>query len=218
MDQPTVTLIQSAVTVIAALIAVIGVIGTAVASTIAVMIKGRKDKEIAELKVGQDLLIEYDKDLRSRRLICYEKLLNLMLPLAKYPEPDPLTYSKLTLLSINLRRWYFEAGGLYMSESTRDRYFDLQDGFKIVIQKRNNRWPQGVDSNNPEALKTYLQRNVSSEVVKIGESSSDLSGEHVPEDIHARLIALGSSVRTSMTEDVLTRRGAYLKDTSGRSK
>jgi hypothetical protein len=213
MDQPTGT-------VIAAVIAVLGVIGTAVASTIAVMIKGRKDREIADLKVGQDLLIEYDKDLRERRITCYEKLLNLMLPLAKYPEPEPFTYSKLSLLSTNLRRWYFDGGGLYMSEKTRDKYFDLQDGFKIVIQKRDNRWPQNSDLKSPERLEKYLQRSgVSPDVEEIAKSELNMSEDYVPEEIYARLRSLGSSIRTSMTEDVLTRTGTYLRnDTSRVSK
>ena len=200
-------------TIIAAVIAVLGVIGTAVASTIAVMIKGRKDREIAELKVGQDLLIEYDKDLRMRRIACYEKLLNLMLPLAKYPEPDPLSYSKLSLLSVNLRRWYFEGGGLYMSEETRNKYFDLQDGFKIVIQKRDNRWPQDSTLTRLGGLKKYLQRDKTSpDVEEIAESELNMSEDYVPEKVYARLRALGSSVRTSMTEDVLTRSVTYLRN------
>jgi hypothetical protein len=207
----------STATVIAAAVAVLGVIGTAVASTFAVVIKGQKDREIADLKVGQDLLIEYDKDLRARRIISYEKLLNLMLPLAKYPEPEPLTYSKLSLLSINLRRWYFEGGGLYMSEETRDKYFDLQDGFKTVIQKQGNRWPQKSNFKRPEDLKKYLQRSeVSPDVEEIAKSELNMSGDYVPEEIYARLRSLGSSVRTRMTEDVLTRRGTYLRNDASR--
>lgn len=204
-------------TVIAAVIAVLGVVGTAVASTIAVMIKGRKDREIAELKVGQDLLIEYDKDLRARRITCYEKLLNLMLPLAKYPEPAPLSYSELNLLAINLRGWYFEGGGLFMSEGTRERYFDLQDGFKLVIQKRDGRWPHNSKIfESPEGLKEHLQRSeVAPDVVEIARSSLNMSEDYVPEEIYARLRSLGSSVRTSMTEDVLTRRGTYLRNETG---
>ncbi|MBD0372404.1 MAG: hypothetical protein ICV60_16290 [Pyrinomonadaceae bacterium] len=210
---------QSTVTVIAAVIAVLGVIGTAVASTYAVVIKGQKDREIADLKVGQDLLIEYDKDLRARRLVYYEKLLSLMLPLAKYPEPEPLTYSKLGLLSIKLRRWYFEGGGLYMSEPTSNRYFDLQDGFKIVIQKQDNRWPQNSELESLGGLKEYLKRKkVSPEVEAIARGELNMSGDQVPEEIYARLRALGSSLRTSMTEDVLTRAGTYLRDERRLSK
>lgn len=214
----------STATMIPAVIAVLGVLGTAIASIIAIVIKARKDREIAELKVRDDLTIEYDKDLRARRITCYEKLLALMLPLAKYPEPDPLSHSRLRLLAINLRRWYFEGGGLYMSEQTRDTYFDLQDGFRIVIQKRDKRWPQNMNVATAGSLSTYLGRDdlsrkvarkLPQHLVEIANSQLNLSDAYVPEQIFANLIALGSSVRTTMTDDILTRRGTALRDRPG---
>ncbi|MDQ1470121.1 MAG: hypothetical protein QOJ99_1601 [Bryobacterales bacterium] len=216
MDQATGTVIA----------AVLGGIGTATASLIAFVMKGRKDRAIAELKVQDDLTIEYDKDLRARRIMCYEKLLSLMLPLAKYPEPDPLSHSRLRLLAINLRRWYFEGGGLYMSERTRDTYFDLQDGFRIVIQKRDRRWPQNANFETPGNLSTYLGRDDHSHkaarklpqhLVEIANSQLNMSDAYVPEQICGNLIALGSSVRTAMTDDILTRRRPALRNRSGRN-
>ena len=216
MDGPTVTVISS-------VIAVLGVLGTAIASIRAIEIKARNERLIEELKVRDDLTIEYDKDLRARRITCYEKLLALMLPLAKYPEPDPLSHSRLRLLAINLRRWYFEGGGLYMSEQTRDTYFDLQDAFRIVIQKRDKRWPQNVNFETGGSLSTYLgrddlSRKLPQHLVEIANSQLDMSDPsvaYVPEQICGNLIALGSSVRAKMTDDILTRRGTALRDRPG---
>ena len=70
------------------MIAVIGVLGTAVASIIAVVITSKKNEEISRLKVFQDLQIEYDKDLRKRRIDGYMDLWLGMIALAKYPEPE----------------------------------------------------------------------------------------------------------------------------------
>lgn len=126
-------------------------------------------------RVPQDLQIEYDKDLRSQRISHYKTLWSRTLPLAKYPQSRPLAYDSapparlerllrkllphddgtegrvvdsIESLSISLRDWYFEGGGLFLSESTRDTYFDLQDGLKIVLQKGEKgegRWPPQLD-------------------------------------------------------------------------
>ncbi len=116
--------------------------------------------------------IEYDKDLRSQRISHYKTLWSRTLPLAKYPESPPLAYKSapparferllrkllphedgaedrivdsIESLSISLRDWYFEGGGLFLSESSRDTYFDLQDGLKLMLQKREGRWRPELD-------------------------------------------------------------------------
>src|SRR5215208_2073776 len=90
-----------------------------------------KDVEIAQLRVRLDLEIEYDKDLRTRRIEYYIELWSYLLPLARYPEAGPLSYDNVQQLSMALRDWYFKGGGLFMSRETRDKYFNLQDGLKI---------------------------------------------------------------------------------------
>ena len=181
-------------------------------------IQVRKDQEIANLKVTQELQIEYDKDLRSRRVVQYPKLWSYMLPLAKYPEADPLAYNSLKMLSESLRDWYFGEGGLILSERTRESYFDLQDGFKIVMQKREGRWPLGpINKDRPEDhdhLRRHLERpkdwQAPSELVGIANSRLDESKEVVSKEVHVNLRLLGGSLRTSTTKDILTRKEAYL--------
>jgi hypothetical protein len=77
-------------------------------------------------KVREELEAEYDKDLRAKRREAYAALWKVLQPLAKYSPPGPLTAESFGLLSVALRQWYFEVGGLYMSSSTRDEYFALQ--------------------------------------------------------------------------------------------
>lgn len=79
------------------------------------------------MKVREELEAEYDKDLRAKRREVYAALWKLLQPLAKYSPPEPLTLESLQRLSAALRKWYFEVGGLYMSNGTRDAYFALQD-------------------------------------------------------------------------------------------
>src|SRR5262245_64313805 len=78
-------------------------------------------------KVRKDLEAEYDKDLRAKRRDAYAALWKLLQPLAKYSPPPPTTAEPLKQLSAELRQWYFEVGGLYMSGKTRDAYFALQE-------------------------------------------------------------------------------------------
>jgi hypothetical protein len=77
-------------------------------------------------KVRKELEAQYDKDLRAERQKVYGPLWRLLQPLARYSPPGPLTASVLKQLSIDLRIWYFEVGGLFMSKNTRDAYFALQ--------------------------------------------------------------------------------------------
>jgi hypothetical protein len=81
-------------------------------------------------KVKKDLEAQYDKDLRSERLKAYVALWKLLQPLAKYARSEPVTPKSLKKLSGDLRQWYFEVGGLFLSAQTRDAYFSLQDELK----------------------------------------------------------------------------------------
>jgi hypothetical protein len=148
-------------------------------------------------------------------------------------------------LSISLRDWYFEGGGLFLSESTRDTYFNLQDGLKIILQKRERRWPgeldamareqdiyniarkldTGSDMNNREEQERYkeyqrhLRKHLEREknwkapprLVMIASSQLDRSKCEVPEEIHTDLMRLGGSLRTRLSQDVLTRESSYLR-------
>jgi len=48
----------------------------------------------------------------------------------------PLTYGVAHELATALRTWYFDIGGLLMSERTREPYFDLQRALKAVGDAR----------------------------------------------------------------------------------
>jgi hypothetical protein len=194
---------QATATIIAATIAVLGVLGTAVASIIAVLINTNKNEQISRLKVLQDLQVDYDIDLRKRRIDSYGDLLGHMVALAKYPKPEVLSYEQIQKLALAFRDWYFKSGGLVASERTRDHYFDVQDGFKIILQKRSNKWcPDDTALRSATGLSLYLERNESrpapAEVVAIATSEMP-AGEYPPEAVNANLRALGSTLRTSMT-------------------
>ena len=74
------------------------------------------------------LEVEYDIALRNHRIGAYQALWKILQPLAYYSPPSAVTYGVARDLSRALRSWYFEVGGLFLSEQTREAYFDLQKG------------------------------------------------------------------------------------------
>lgn len=88
-------------------------------------------------KVRKDLESEYDKTLRDARLRVYQTLWQSLEPMAKYAREERVTFQTLRDLSGELRSWYFGEGGLYLSESTRDAYFALQDALDPYVTREN---------------------------------------------------------------------------------
>jgi hypothetical protein len=116
-----------------AIVAVIGLLGTATAATIAAY-AGTRRRVLAELEA------EYDSDLRKSRLEVYPALWSALEPLAKYAREHPgyPTREEIEELSGALRKWYFRTGGLYLSAESRLAYFDLQDSLTVVLS--SERW------------------------------------------------------------------------------
>ncbi len=172
---------------------------------------------LAHQKFVSDLKGEYDKDLRTQRLGVYKKLLGLMVNLPKYPNPVKLSVDDLKQLSSAFRDWYFiDAGGLFLSggrEGSREKYFDLQDGCKILLQKANGGWKRS----STQLLREYLERNKGwkppNEISELADSSiQNLAGHALlSEDAVNALRKLASSLRTALTKDVLTRESSAVK-------
>ncbi len=86
-------------------------------------------------KVRKELEADYDKDLRANRFRAYATLWRALQPLAKYARPAPLNAGSSEAMSVELRRWYFEEGGIYLSERARDAYFRLQNEIQSVLSR-----------------------------------------------------------------------------------
>jgi hypothetical protein len=90
---------------------------------------------LALLASRQRLEVEYDIDLRKHRIEAYQALWKILEPLAYYSPPSAVTYAVARDLSQALRSWYFEVGGLFLSEESREAYFDLQKGLGFVVKE-----------------------------------------------------------------------------------
>jgi hypothetical protein len=90
---------------------------------------------LALLGSRQRLEVEYDIELRKHRIEAYQALWKILEPMAYYSPPSAVTYAVASDLSQALRSWYFEVGGLFLSEGSREAYFDLQKGLGGVIKE-----------------------------------------------------------------------------------
>jgi hypothetical protein len=106
-------------------VAVIALLGTLV--TVAVT------AYVTAARVRRDLESEYDISLRTDRLNAYRELWRSLQPLAKYARPAPVTYRVIGGLIGELRIWYFQTGGIFLSYGARDAYFALMDELRELV-------------------------------------------------------------------------------------
>jgi hypothetical protein len=84
-------------------------------------------------KIRLELTVEYDKELRKDRLRAYLKLWPKLKPLAKYSPPSPVTRQLVKDTSEDMRDWYFDTGGVYLSRKSRGPYFKLKGTMQEII-------------------------------------------------------------------------------------
>jgi len=90
------------------------------------------------LTTRRDLQLKFDESLRELRIGAYKELWEHLGKLAKYGRPEALSKSQAQTLRDSLRTWYFHTGGLVLSNSTRQDYFNMLDGLELVIGRHEN--------------------------------------------------------------------------------
>jgi hypothetical protein len=115
----------------------------------------------AVFKIRRDLAAQYDADLRRERIAVYKQLWSKLEPLAKYAPTKTFTCDDAYVLASALRCWYFEDGGLFLSEPARNAYFDLQEALKTVEERSDQPVPNlGTLMDRGSDLRTQLTRDV----------------------------------------------------------
>jgi hypothetical protein len=136
---------------------------------------------VTRAKVRLDLTAEYDRKLRSERLDAYRELFKRLKPLARYSPEKPLTYKIIKETSEDLRDWYFDIGGIYLSKESRKPYFHLKGLMQKIID--NEKFKD--DPKDDEVAKEF----------------ADLTGQ---------VLAEGKLLREYLTNDIGTRRGPFV--------
>jgi hypothetical protein len=116
----------------------------------------------AVLKIRRDLAAQYDADLRRDRIGVYKELWKSLQPLARYAPERSLTCADAHALAGQLRSWYFEQGGLYLSEASREAYFGLQDALKDIhpSDKPLSKEEVAMLRERGSTLRTHLTKDV----------------------------------------------------------
>jgi hypothetical protein len=106
------------------------------------------------------LVLDYDADLREKRIAVYTDLWCRLEPLAKYVSKTSFSYADATDLAKSLQSWYFEKGGLFLSTATREDYFALQDTLRRIIHGWGWESPscESLTSATREHLRTHGSR------------------------------------------------------------
>jgi hypothetical protein len=78
-----------------------------------------------------------DENLRSQRLELYPKLWSATAAVSRWPRVD-VTRGSLEELHWALRSWYYARGGLFLSESARARYGDVQELIATPLEHKGD--------------------------------------------------------------------------------
>jgi hypothetical protein len=92
-----------------------------------------------------------DEDLRTKRLEVYPSLWKATRAVSRWPRTDP-TAADLDGLHRSLRAWYYGVGGLFMSESSRARYGDVQEMIAALLRRS----PEAADHLRDDAYSDLM--------------------------------------------------------------
>ncbi len=94
-----------------------------------------------------------DLELYRQRIESYRKLWALTEALAKYArEKKDFTTEDAERLSAELRRWYFQEGGLFLSQRARTAYFAFQEELRDIV-KRHSSVTESLDEHSFEEVR-----------------------------------------------------------------
>jgi hypothetical protein len=112
-------------------VAIVGIVGAAIGAGLSSWLGARE-------KVAEEL--------RELRLKSYPQVWRRTSVVSRWPRTKA-SLGNVTTLHRHLRAWYFETGGLYLSDNSRQRYGELQELLEAVLV--------GVQSEGPLAVSEY---------------------------------------------------------------
>jgi hypothetical protein len=76
-----------------------------------------------------------DPEIVKARRLAYEELYRILKPFARYDLPEPVQAETLRRVTTAMRDWYFDSGGLYLTDACREPYFALKEAIKVVLDR-----------------------------------------------------------------------------------
>ena len=84
-------------------------------------------------KLRLDLSAAYDKKLQESRLALYKELWAMLEPLSRFSRAGPVTFETIANISSASRAWYFQRGGIYLTQRSRGPYFAWKEAMQAVL-------------------------------------------------------------------------------------
>ena len=96
--------------------------------------KHAQELELERQRLTQELRAQYDTDLRQHRLSAYEKLWQNTGRFPLYARSEPVTRESAQQFAVELRKWYFDTGGIYLTDGSKNAYFAVQGAVEKVLE------------------------------------------------------------------------------------
>ena len=146
-----------------------------------------------------NVIAEFDKELGANRLKAYQALWKLTEPLARYSR-DPVTYQVINDLTMKMRAWYFHEGGIFLTPTSRDRYFDLKASTESLV--KGFKTDQNVMQANNEYFASLKQKSMANPNEEIDDEKGYVKF----------IIGQGSGLRTALATNVGTRNISFVSN------
>ena len=93
-----------------------------------------------------------DSEILETRRFFYEELYRILKPFARYDLPETVTIDTLKHITVAMRDWYFDAGGLYLTDRARGPYFELKEVIKVIVEQQRYQSTTQVSDEDCETL------------------------------------------------------------------
>jgi hypothetical protein len=81
-------------------------------------------------RLRRELELLYDRDLRDKRVAAYKELWRRTKRVPRTALRGEVTGETLRNVRVDWHNWYYDEGGIYMSETVRDKYFEATKGLE----------------------------------------------------------------------------------------
>jgi hypothetical protein len=122
----------------------------------------------AYVKNRIDYQHEIRSDLWNKRYNAYTKIWKMTQAIPRWPKNDSLTYQQLVDLSVGFQEWYFNDGGILLSESGREKYGTMQEGITNILNHQKTERSSPVnepDYNSALASCSQFRTAITSELL-----------------------------------------------------
>jgi hypothetical protein len=106
-----------------------------------------------------------DTDLRAHRIEVYTELWKMTRLVSRWPRNHNLTHRELQHFTEQLRSWYFERGGIYLSASARSAYGQVQESLEAIVKNGEDLKVNDADYDTVQGRCSELRSQLTSDLL-----------------------------------------------------